>query len=113
MKKFLLILAVLYLWAATDAVAGCDFERGQSYALDYLDADGNCVSCSNVYVKNATCLYCTHDGSHCGNFNCKDGYVDDLDEDGLARGCAKAAGCQYPLKEATDYSGECDGCCTD
>ena len=72
----------------------------------YTASDGTCQPCSNISVPNGSCLSCSS-SSQCDNISCNTGYV----KKGLT--CVKAATCTYPLKEVTDYSGECASCCTD
>ena len=72
----------------------------------YTASDGTCQPCSNISVPNGSCLSCSS-SSQCDNISCNAGYVK------KGGTCVKAATCTYPLKEVTDYSGECAGCCTD
>ena len=72
----------------------------------YMASDGTCQPCSNISVPNGSCLSCSS-SSQCDNISCNTGYVK------KGSTCVKAATCTYPLKEVTDYSGECAGCCTD
>ena len=72
----------------------------------YTASDGTCQPCSNISVPNGSCLSCSS-SSQCDNISCNTGYVK------KGGTCVKAATCTYPLKEVTDYSGECVGCCTD
>ena len=72
----------------------------------YTASDGTCQPCSNISVPNGSCLSCSS-SSQCDNISCNTGYVK------KGGTCVKAATCTYPLKEVTDYSGECAGCCTD
>ena len=75
-------------------------------AGQYPASDGTCQPCSNISVPNGSCLSCSS-SSQCDNISCNTGYVK------KGSTCVKAATCTYPLKEVTDYSGECAGCCTD
>ena len=72
----------------------------------YTASDGTCQPCSNISVPNGSCLSCSS-STQCDNISCNTGYVK------KGSTCVKAATCTYPLKEVTDYSGECAGCCTD
>ena len=72
----------------------------------YMASDGTCQPCSNISIPNGSCLSCSS-SSQCDNISCNTGYVK------KGGTCVKAATCTYPLKEVTDYSGECAGCCTD
>ncbi|HBO58560.1 MAG TPA: hypothetical protein DD624_01435 [Alphaproteobacteria bacterium] len=74
---------------------------------EYLDSDDNCKPCSDFPVANGTCGSCT--SSYCIRAICNSGYF----IQSHSAVCVKGVSCQYPLKEATDYSGECVGCCTD
>ena len=60
---------------------------------------GQCTSCNDGYtLSNGKCV---------ASVSCDSGSVE------IGGTCVKAATCTYPLKEVTDYSGECAGCCTD
>ena len=60
---------------------------------------GQCTSCYSGYtLSNGECV---------ASVSCDSGSVE------IGGTCVKAATCTYPLKEVTDYSGECAGCCTD
>ena len=70
-----------------------------------------CVCLFGYYDDGESCSACASGCSECSGPGactaCKYGYT-------LQNGeCIKAATCTYPLKEVADYSGECDGCCTD
>ena len=76
---------------------------------EYRDASGQCQPCSNIKVANGVCRQCSTDGVKCTDILCDDGYV----FDSVTNACVKPVVCKYPLKEVTDYTGGCIGCCTD
>ncbi len=76
---------------------------------EYRDASGQCQPCSNIKVANGVCRQCSTDGVKCTDILCDEGYV----FDSVTNACVKPVVCKYPLKEVTDYTGGCIGCCTD